>query len=282
MLGEDHSGNATGARVPGIAQSSVEAWFVDTVQDVSPPLDFRLIEGGRSNLTFEVVDSQRRRWALRRPPLGPLLPTAHDMEREYRVLSALGNSDVPIPQVVAFCGDDHVNDRPFYVMEFVDGLVIADQAGTRELTAGGLLRLAESFTDVLAGLHSVDPNEIGLGELGRSDSYVERQLARWHRQWERASGRRVTAVEELYDRLVAKVPEQRDVAIVHGDYRFDNCIVGVDGRIRAVVDWELCTLGDPLADVGLALVYWSHPSETVPPILESPTQASGFPADRCW
>ena len=263
--------------IPGIAKSNVEAWFVVAVPGVRPPLDFRLIEGGLSNLTFEVVDSEEHQWALRRPPLGPLLPTAHDMGREYRILAALGAGEVPVPSVVAFCDDEQVNERPFYVMEFVDGLVVRDQHEAEEWAVEDLVHLAESLADVLAEVHAVDPDRIGLGDLGRKDSYVERQLRRWQRQWESSSGRSVAAMNELFGRLVSGVPEQKDVAIVHGDYRLDNCIVGNDGDIRAVVDWELCTLGDPLADVGLTMVYWSNPDESVPRVLESPTQAPGFP-----
>ena len=276
-MGEHPSFETPSSQIPGIAKGNVEAWFQESVPGVRPPLEYRLLQGGLSNLTFEVVDARRHRWALRRPPLGPLLPTAHDMAREYRILSALGSTGVPVPQVVAFCADEQVNERAFYVMEFVDGLVIRDQTATEEFTAEGLEQLAESLANVLAEVHAVDPDQVGLGDLGRKDSYVDRQLRRWQRQWESGSGRSVAAMDELHGRLSKDVPEQQDIAIVHGDYRLDNCIVGLDGDIRAVVDWELCTLGDPLADVGLTMVYWSDHGEDVPRILESPTQAPGFP-----
>jgi len=264
------------ADVEGIAAEPVSRWFRDHVDGVAPPLSFELVAGGRSNLTYCVTDVDGSSWVLRRPPLGHLLPTAHDMAREYRIIAALGPTPVPVPPAIGLCPDDSVNDRPFYVMGFVDGHIVrnADDAGALDIGARGVA--GDDLADVLAALHAVDLDDVGLADLGRHDAYIERQLKRWYGQWEKSKTREVPLVDALYKRLADNIPEQGPATIVHGDYRLDNTILGDDGRVKAVLDWELCTLGDPLADIGLLNVYWSDPGDTYAALLAAPTTVEGF------
>jgi aminoglycoside phosphotransferase (APT) family kinase protein len=254
----------------------VTTWFEQHVPELSPPLTFETISGGHSNLTYRVDDAAGRRWVLRRPPLGHVLATAHDMSREYRVISALAPTDVPVPPVVGLCDDTTVNGAPFYVMDYVEGAVLRNRADAEHLDREVRRRCGEELADVLAKIHAVDPDAIGLGDLGRKEAYVERQLRRWYGQWEQSKTRELRAVDEVHDALAAQVPAQVRASLVHGDYRLDNCLVGVDGSVRAVLDWELCTLGDPLADVGLLIVYWTEAGDEHAPLGDAATQLDGF------
>jgi aminoglycoside phosphotransferase (APT) family kinase protein len=270
---------ATGTDAPkGVDAPRVTEWFLAHAEDVEPPLRFDLIAGGRSNLTYRVTDTAGHAWVLRRPPLGQVLATAHDMGREHRIIAALAATDVPVAPVVGLCTDESVNGAPFYVMGFVEGLVARDAAAADALGVAARARAGEQIADVLARIHAVDPDAVGLGDLGRKDGYVERQLKRWHGQWEKSRTRELPVVDEVHAALAARVPEQGPAAIVHGDYRLDNCLLGPDGSIAAVLDWELCTLGDPLADVGLLLVYWTDRDDSHPALLTSPTTLEGFPS----
>ncbi|HEY1279551.1 MAG TPA: phosphotransferase family protein [Acidimicrobiales bacterium] len=255
----------------------VGAWIVDHVPDTSAPFTFELIAGGRSNLTFKLVDAAGRRLVLRRPPLGHVLATAHDMAREHRLISAVGRTDVPVPPALGLCTDEAVNGAPFYMMEFVDGEVL-DSAEKAAVLAPEVRRAAAlDLIDVLAALHAVDVDAVGLGDLARRDGYVERQLKRWSTQWVNSKTRELPAVEEVEHGLRKQIPPQQGSAIVHGDYRLGNCLTDpVEGRINAVLDWELCTLGDPLADVGYLGVYWSDEG-ALPRRSTDPTAAGGFP-----
>jgi aminoglycoside phosphotransferase (APT) family kinase protein len=261
----------------GVDVARVTAWFQAHAPGVEPPLSFELIAGGRSNLTYRVTDAAGHAWVLRRPPLGQVLATAHDMGREHRIISALAPTDVPVAPVIGLCEDEAVNGAPFYVMGFVDGLVARDAAAARALDVDARARAGEQIPDVLARIHAVDPDAVGLGDLGRREGYVERQLKRWYGQWQKSRTRDLAVVDEVHDALAARVPEQGPAAIVHGDYRLDNCLLAPDGTIAAVLDWELCTLGDPLADVGLLLVYWTEPDDAHPALLEAATTLEGFP-----
>jgi aminoglycoside phosphotransferase (APT) family kinase protein len=262
----------------GVAVEPVTAWFQEHAGAVTPPLSFDLIAGGRSNLTYKVDDAAGHRWVLRRPPLGQVLATAHDMGREHRLISALAPTDVPVPPAVGLCTDESVNGAPFYVMDFVDGLVLTDRATAEQLDDLGRARVGHEIPEVLARIHAVDPDAVGLGDLGRKEGYIERQLRRWHRQWEQSKTRELPAVDAVHEKLSARIPEQGPAAIVHGDYRLDNCLVAPDGRIAAVLDWELCTLGDPLADVGLLLVYWTDPDDAQSALPGAATATPGFPS----
>jgi aminoglycoside phosphotransferase (APT) family kinase protein len=207
-----------------------------------------------------------------------VLATAHDMGREHRIQSALAPTDVPVPPVVGLCRDDDVNGAPFYVMEFVDGLILRSRAAGEELDVAARKHAGDQMASVLARIHAVDVDAVGLGDLGRREAYLERQLKRWHRQWEQSKTRELPVVDEVHAALAARAPEQGPATIVHGDYRLDNCLVGSDGSIRAVLDWELCTLGDPLADLGLLLVYWTEPGDESAALGDSATTLEGFPS----
>ena len=271
-----------GERVDGIDADGVGAWFAANVPQAVPPLSYRLIAGGHSNLTYSVTDDAGSRWVLRRPPLGQVLATAHDMGREHRIISALGPTDVPVPPTVGLCTDETVNGAPFYVMEFVDGRVVRSHGDAEALGHAERRRAGESLVDVMAAIHAVDVDAVGLGDLGRKEDYIARQLKRWYSQFRSSDGQvagglGLPAVHDVHDRLAAHTPQQQGAAIVHGDYRLDNCMLGPDGSVMAVLDWEICTLGDPLADVGLLWVYWSDPDEGAVLPQASPTALDGFP-----
>ncbi len=262
----------------GIDRAGVEGWFEANVDGVVLPLSFRKISGGHSNLTYEVGDSAGRRWALRRPPLGKRLGSAHDMRREQKVVSALAATDVPVAPIAGFCEDESVNGAPFYVMEFVEGPILRGQAEAEEYFDESERRaIGERVADTLVDIHAVDVEAVGLGDLGRREDYVARQLHRWQGQWEKSKTRELPVVDEVHDRLVARIPEQGPATIVHGDYRLDNMILADSGEVAAVVDWELCTLGDPLADVGMLFVYWAQPGDQLTALMQPPTLAAGFP-----
>jgi aminoglycoside phosphotransferase (APT) family kinase protein len=262
----------------GIDRAGVEAWFEAHVPGADPPLEFERISGGRSNLTYAVRDAGGGAWALRRPPLGKRLGSAHDMAREHKVISGLAGTEVPVPPVVGLCEDEAVNGAPFYVMEFVEGPVLRSRADAEErFDEADRRAIGERVADTLVEIHAVVPDAVGLGDLGRKEDYVRRQLRRWHGQWEKSKTRELPVVDDVHHRLSARVPDQGPATIVHGDYRLDNMILSPSGEPAAVVDWELCTLGDPLADVGMLLVYWSDPEDEFTPLFDAPTTASGFP-----
>jgi aminoglycoside phosphotransferase (APT) family kinase protein len=268
--------------IEGIDAENVTRWFTENVPGATPPLAFELIAGGRSNLTFKVTDAAGATYALRRPPVSHVLPTAHDMGREYRIISALQDTPVPVAPSVGFTDDPAVNGAPFYVMGYVDGHVLRD-ANTAEkvLDEAGRRRAGEHIADVLADIHAVDVDAVGLGELGRKEGYIERQLKRWYGQFQQSAAltdRTVPLVDEMHSFLSARIPEQGPAAIVHGDYRLDNTMLDDAGHVAAVLDWEICTLGDPLADVGLLMVYWAEPGDEHTALGTAPTMVSGFPS----
>jgi aminoglycoside phosphotransferase (APT) family kinase protein len=262
----------------GIDDARVTAWLQERTE-LGSPLRFELIEGGRSNLTYTVTDPDGRRVILRRPPLHGVLPSAHDVAREHRIVAALADSDVPVPPLVGLEQDEMVTGAPFYVMRFVDGLVVRDTGAAEQLEPSVRRAAGEDLVDVLGRLHAVDPDAVGLGELGRKEDYLARQLKRWHRQLTTGRQRELPLLDEVHARLVADIPDQGPAALVHGDYRLDNLIVDpATGRVVAVLDWELATLGDPLADVGLLHVYWSQADDATIPLPGAPTLVDGFPS----
>ncbi|KKK07340.1 phosphotransferase family protein [Micromonospora sp. HK10] len=222
------------------------------------PLSARLIAGGKSNLTY-LLRCGDRAVVLRRPPLGHVLATAHDMAREHRVISALAPTDVPVPEALLLCADAEVIGAPFYLMEKVDGEVYRSRSQTDPLTAAQRRALAMTMMDTLAALHLVEPAAVGLADFGRPDGYLARQVRRWAGQLDRSRSRPLPGIDELRDALAGSVPEGANAGrIVHGDYRLDNLLASVEPvSVRAVLDWEMATLGDPLADLGLLLTYWS-------------------------
>lgn len=221
------------------------------------PLTDKLITGGKSNLTYRVTDGHTA-WAVRRPPLGHVLATAHDMAREYRVMSALSAHGFPVPRPLALCQDTEVIGAPFYVMEFVDGHVYRTADDTAPLGARRAGQITDNLIATLATLHGLDPAAIGLGDFGRPQGYLGRQVARWRKQLDASGERNLPGFTELSDRLAASVPRAERAALVHGDYRLDNTILAGDDTIAAVVDWEMSTLGDPVADLALMIVYWDQ------------------------
>jgi len=266
--------------VEGIDRDAVTGWMTSHIADANPPFDFELIAGGRSNLTYRVTDRAGQAFALRRPPVSHVLPTAHDMKREHTVISALGPTGVPVPRTLGLCTDDTVNGAPFYLMSFVDGHILRDERAARELSETARAQAGDALIDTLAQLHAVDVDSVGLGDFARRDGYIARQLKRWHGQFTQSTldGRPGPAiVDRVHELLAARIPDQQGVAIVHGDYRLDNTVLDDAGRVLAILDWEICTLGDPLADLGLLLVYWAEPEDGDQALLGvAPTTLPGF------
>lgn len=264
----------------GIDIERVSRWLENNVDGALGPFDFSLIAGGRSNLTFAVTSDDGSRYVLRRPPLGRVLATAHDMAREFRIISRVGRTNVPVPAALGLCEDESVNGAPFYVMGFVEGDVLDSVDKAVLLDPSRRRDAATHLIDVLADLHALDVDDVGLGDLARRGGYIERQLKRWSTQWENSKTRDLPEIDEVVHRLGSRIPVQQGVVIAHGDFRFGNCLTDVtNGRIAAVLDWELCTLGDPLADLGYLGVYWSDGTSGALRA-NDPTPAGGFPAYR--
>ena len=263
--------------VPGINVEGVTRWLSANVSGATDPFTFHVIAGGHSNLTYRVEGADGNAFVLRRPPLGHRLASAHDMSREHRIIAGLQSSAVPVAPSLGLCTDESVNGAPFYVMGFVDGHVIRDREIAEALLTHDARRGAsESLVDTLAAIHSVDLDACGLNDLGKHDGYIARQLKRWYGQWNDQKTRDVPAVDHVHAALSERIPEQGPATLVHGDYRLDNCIVGDDGAVRAVLDWEICTLGDPLADIGMLQVYWTGPGDPPSAWAGSATTADGF------
>lgn len=263
----------------GIDHARVTEWLSANIEGAVAPFTFELIAGGRSNLTFRVTDAAGHTYALRRPPVSHVLATAHDMVREHTIISALAGQ-VPVPATCGLCTDTEVNGAPFYVMEFVDGHIVRDLAIAETLSVDVRARASESLIDTLARLHAVDIDAVGLGEFARRDGYIERQLKRWYGQFTQSTVDGVPGpaiIDEVHAALASRVPEQQGVAIVHGDYRLDNTVLNAAGDVAAILDWEICTLGDPLADLGLLMVYWAEPGDGSAALVGvAPTALDGF------
>ncbi|KJK56384.1 phosphotransferase family protein [Saccharothrix sp. ST-888] len=242
---------------------------------VRGPLRARLFEGGRSNLTYLLEDGATR-WVLRRPPLGHVLATAHDMAREHRVLAALHRTRVPVPQPLLLVRDEAVIGAPFYLMEYVPGTPHRDAAALTALGPERVHALGLHLVDTLVELHAVDPAAVELADFGRPDGFLERQLRRWGKQLDASRSREVAGIDELHEQLSRSLPASPAPALVHGDYRLDNVLVGPDDRITAVLDWEMSTLGDPLTDLGL-LVMYTELARRYDGILPGAALAEGFP-----
>ena len=263
--------------VEGVDADRVTPWLQQLLPELESPLTYSLIAGGHSNLTFKFEDAAGAAYVLRRPPLGHVLESAHDMGREHKIISALAATDVPVAPAYGLCSDLEINDAPFYVMKFVDGLVLHDASVAERLSNEDRSALGWHVVDVLSTLHLLDPDQVGLGDLGRKEAYLARQLKRWTKQWEASKTDEMPAMEEARRLLQDRMPEQIGSGIVHGDYRLGNMMVE-QGRIEAVLDWELCTLGDPLADVGYLLNSWIEPGEVpADQAALTPTTVPGFP-----
>ncbi|MEW1870552.1 phosphotransferase family protein [Streptomyces caelestis] len=242
---------------------------------VNGTLTGRLIEGGRSNLTYAVSDDSSR-WVVRRPPLGHVLATAHDMKREHRVISALHPTAVPVPRTVLLCEDEEVLGAPFYVMDFVEGTPYRTAGQLAPLGAGRTRDAVLNLVDTLVELHAVEPGEVGLADFGRPEGFLDRQLRRWGKQLDASRNRELAGIDELQAALGRELPVSPAPAVVHGDYRLDNVLIGEDDAIKAVLDWEMSTLGDPLTDLGL-LVMYSMPLDTPDSPVSTTAEAPGHP-----
>jgi aminoglycoside phosphotransferase (APT) family kinase protein len=265
----------------GIESPALPDWLARHLPAAEPPFRFQLIAGGHSNLTYRVDDAGGQRFVLRRPPLGKLPTGAHDVAREYRIYAALRETAVPVPAVEALCEDTAIVGAPFYVMRWVDGVIVdSPSAVVKHLPTPALRRrAAENLVDVLAALHRLDVDAIGLGTLGPRENYLARQLERMSGVWQKTKTRELPLIESLHSRLAARRPPQRHTGIVHSDYRFGNVMVAGDASIVAVLDWELCALGDVLVDLGFLACNWDEPEDKIPDVWMQvpPTRAGEFP-----
>ena len=261
----------------GVDLPRVTEWLTAEIAGVEAPITVSFLSGGRSNLTFLVTDASGQQLVLRRPPLGHVLSTAHDMAREHRIISALADTDVPVAPARGFCADPDVNGAPFYVMDYVAGPILDTVPKALAYPEGDRRPAAATMIDVMSRLHRIEPDDVGLGTLGRREGYIERQLRRWKAQLAQSNSPHVAVLDEVHDRLATAIPPQRWTGIVHGDFRLGNMILGPGGELRAVLDWELATLGDTLADLAWLVTSWIDPGETPPTPVPAPTSVAGFP-----
>lgn len=263
--------------VDGIHTENVTQWFLENIPGVVAPLSFELIAGGRSNLTYKVLDADQNGYVLRRPPLGHVLESAHDMGREYKIISSLGPTNIPVAPALGLCKDRDVNGADFYVMKFVEGRVYTDSTDAVDIPEDQRRDLGFNVIENLVQLHKINPDDVGLGDLGKKEDYVARQVRRWTRQWEKSKTEEVPEMEEVGRLLKENMPVQIGTSIAHGDYRIGNFIIK-DNRIAAILDWELCTLGDALADVAYLLNWWYTADEVELGKGDgAPTAVGGFP-----
>lgn len=261
----------------GLNEDSVGTWIAELGVGAVAPLTFERIGNGQSNLTYSVSDAGGGRWVLRRPPMGHILSSAHDVVREHRILSALQGSEVPVPKILGLTEDPAVTDAPLVLMSYVNGVVIDGVPTAQKFTPEQRRAVGLALPKVLAGIHRVDLEDTVLTDLASHSPYAARQLKRWAAQWAQSKTRDVPAIEDLAAALLRATPEQAEVSLVHGDFHLNNVIIAPDtGAVAAVVDWELCTLGDPLADLGALLAYWPEAGDTVAgPFMASTLE--GFP-----
>jgi aminoglycoside phosphotransferase (APT) family kinase protein len=273
------SGLAHGGSPPGLDVDALTE-FLETVRPglIRPPLEAALITGGRSNLTYDVRDSGGRELIVRRPPLGHVLATAHDMAREHRVITALENTVVPVPHPHVLCTDPQVIGAPFFVMDKVAGVALRERAELELLGAERVRGICQRMITTLASLHAIDPVQAGLADFGRAEGYLGRQVSRWRRQLDQSRSRDLPGLDELYRRLADAVPEESGTAIVHGDYRLDNLLIDAGDRIAAVLDWEMSTIGDPLVDIAVLAAYAQEATQSPYGSPDSAANAAGFPS----
>jgi aminoglycoside phosphotransferase (APT) family kinase protein len=261
----------------GVDLDAFARWAAAALPQLRGPFGAQVLTGGRSNITVRMSDADGTDFVLRRPPLHGVLPTAHDMGREYRIIHALGPTPVLVPDALALCTDPAVIGAPFYVMAYVPGIVLNDAAtALSKLSEASRGAAGPSMIDALIALHGVDVDAVGLGDLARREELIRRQLKRWLVQFEASKTRELPAIPAVHDRLAARIPEQVESTIVHGDFRLGNCIVNPQGSVEAVLDWEICTLGDPRFDVGYLFSSWAEPGDTEVADRHNPTLAPGF------
>jgi len=264
-------------QVIGVDTDAVSRWLATLGIEFEAPLHFQRVGLGQSNLTYRATDAAGRAWILRRPPLGHLLASAHDVMREARIVAALADTDVPVPRILATTADSEFSDVPLILMEFVDGLVVDTMGVAEALTPQRRRQIALDLPRTLAKIHAVDLDGVGLADLASHTPYAQRQLKRWVGQWELSKTRELPELDDLTRRLIAAVPEQREISLVHGDFHLRNLITSREtGEIVATLDWELSTLGDPVADMGSLLTYWPEPGEALAGDF-APSTLEGFP-----
>ena len=263
--------------VEGLDVRTVSDWLLGSQLGAESPLTFSRLGRGQSNLTYLITDARAQQWVLRRPPLGALLDSAHDVVREHRILAALSSTAVPTPSVLGLCEDEHVSDVPILLMEYVDGVVLDGLTPAERLTDHQRHAVGLGMVTALGAVHSVDLGSTGLSTLSSHGPYAHRQLKRWYGQWERSHTRQRPEIDALHARLGAAAPAQGELTLVHGDFHLGNVIVAPQqGEVRAILDWELCTLGDPLADLGGLFAYWPEAGEPAGPGMDIAT-LPGFP-----
>ena len=261
----------------GLSLDRLEAWLGGHVEGFRGPLAAERFAGGQSNPTYRLVASSGR-YVLRRKPPGPLLPSAHAIDREFRVMRALAETAVPVPRVLALCEDDSVIGSAFYIMEFLDGRIFWDQRLAEVVDLAHRTAIFDSMNAVIAALHSVDYQVLGLGDFGRPGNYLGRQIARWSRQYRASETAAIEAMDRLIDWLPAHLPAESAPAIVHGDYRMDNLIFHkTEPRVIGVLDWELSTIGDPLADFAYHAMSWRVTPELFRGLAGIDFAATGIP-----
>lgn len=237
----------------GLDLPAIHSWLSEHIPNLRP-LTAKLIVGGKSNLTYRITSENGKHWVLRRPPLGHVLATAHDMQREYTVMKALNPSSVPVPTMIAMCTDPEITGAPFYVMEDIPGTAYRSVKELAQLGEAATRALSTTLIQTLAHLHAINPGDVGLENFGKAEGFLSRQVHRWGKQLQASRSRDLAGIDTLLNKLTAAPPALPKAAIVHGDYRLDNCIVQ-NQKINAIVDWEMATIGDPLTDLALLLVY---------------------------
>lgn len=263
----------------GFDVDRVVPWLQERCSWITLPLSWEKLVGGHSNLTYRVTDAGDNAFVLRRPPQGELLPSAHDMAREFKIMSALWPTPVPVPEPLAFCDDKTITGALFYAMRAIDGRSLYNADEVEALIPVELRRAhGFHFIDVLADLHAIEPSAVGLGDLGRPEAYVARQLKRWKASWDASKTIDAPDVTNLQAFLSARIPEQGPARVVHGDYGLHNCVSNRFGQVAAVVDWEISTLGDPMADLSYAINAWGKPGEVSGRGVK-PSLAPGYPTD---
>jgi len=275
---------ATGRDMPGYRVAEVEAWIAENVPSLAPPFDWTQLVGGHSNLTYKLVNQKGHKAVIRRPPEGELLPKAHDMSREWALISALSKTDVPVPAPLGFCESPDITGAWFYVMGWVDGVAVHNRADVEaRIPQAERGKVAVSLIEALAALHRQDPDEIGLGTLGKKTDYINRQIRAWYGSWTASAevakhdDPRAHTIKEF---LEQNIPEQGQARVVHGDCALHNVLIGDDFKVSAILDWEVATLGDPRADAAYALNSFPDADDAVALSDEAITSAPGFPTKR--
>ena len=250
--------------------------YISSNIDLNIDFDFEKFKVGRSNITFKIFDSKNT-YVLRRPPFGNKLESAHNMQREYKIITELSKNNLKVPNPIHLCTDKNISQDDFYIMEYIDGETIADNSNAENYSKKDKELITNSFVTTLTELHNFDVQSSGLKDLGKHEGYVERQLIRWNKQFSAQKVREINDLDVATNILLEKIPTQQRVSIVHGDYRLDNVRVK-DNNVAAVLDWELCTLGDPLADLGTVIASWADKKEKDTPFIYSPSLSGGFPS----